>query len=304
MLDRYLWGTVSRISPEAPVPIINIKKTSLVLGGAANVAANIAGLGAKPILAGICGNDEEAKALVELLRKKQISNYLIQLDNRQTTIKTRIVAHNQHVARIDQETTEALSELEANSCFDKIVKQLEDVSIVIISDYAKGLLTEQLLARLIKTCSKKNKKILIDPKGKDYTKYRGATVLTPNRREAAEATGFDEDEPDLIEKAGKILLNKIKSEALLITQGEKGMTLLEKTGKNFHLGALARNVYDVTGAGDTVIASFAVAVGAGASFSEAAQIANIAAGLVVEEVGTTAISAALLEKAVKSYELL
>ena len=303
MLDRYLWGNVSRISPEAPVPIVNVNKTSLVLGGAANVAANIAGLGAKPILVGICGSDKEGDALSELLENKQISNELVHIENRQTTIKTRIVAHHQHVARIDQETTDFISDEESEKIFEKIIKLFDKVSLIIISDYAKGFLTEKLLARLINTCLEKNKKIIIDPKGKDFSKYKGATILTPNRREAAEATGFDENEPNLIEKAGDKLFKEIDAEALLITQGEKGMTLLQKTGENFHLEALARNVFDVTGAGDTVIAGFAVAIGAGASFLEAAKIANIAAGLVVGEVGTTAISLETLEKAVKSYQL-
>lgn len=299
MLDRYLWGNVSRISPEAPVPIVNVNKTSLVLGGAANVAANIAGLGAKPYLIGICGNDKEADELDKLLTKTQISNKLIRLENRQTTIKTRIVAHHQHVARIDQETTNLLSETEANQVFEQITKVFDEISMVIISDYAKGLLNNYLLTRLITYCNNKNIKVLVDPKGKDFSKYKDATILTPNRREAAEATGFDENEPDLIEKAGAKLLKEINLEALLVTQGEKGMTLLQKTGETVHLQALARNVFDVTGAGDTVIASFAVAIGAGASFLEGAKIANIAAGLVVGEVGTTAISLETLEKAEK-----
>lgn len=299
MLDRYLWGTVSRISPEAPVPIVNVKKTSLVLGGAANVAANIAGLGAKPYLISVCGNDREADVLDELLEKTQISNKLVRLENRQTTIKTRVVAHNQHVARIDQETTDFISETETEIIFEKLTELFDEVSIVIISDYAKGLLTNNLVMRLIKYCKEKNIKVLVDPKGKDFSKYKGATILTPNLREAAEAANFTETEPDLIQKAGAKLLEEIDLESILITQGEKGMTLLEKAGKIFHLEALARNVFDVTGAGDTVIASLAVAVGADMSFLDAAKIANIAAGLVVGELGTTTVSLKMLEKALK-----
>lgn len=303
MLDRYLWGNVSRISPEAPVPIVNVKRTSLVLGGAANVAANIAGLGAKPLLIGICGDDSEADVLGELLKKEEIQNHLIRLKNRQTTIKTRIVAHNQHVARIDQETTDFISEKESERVFEQILNYLDGVSIVVVSDYAKGFLTDDLLVRLITTCREKNVKIIVDPKGKNFAKYKGANVLTPNRKEAAEAAKLDEDETDLIQKAGERILDEVESEALLITQGEKGMSLLQKDGKSFELDALARKVYDVTGAGDTVIASFAVAVGAGASFLEAAKIANVAAGLVVGEVGTTAVSLESLEKAIESYKM-
>ena len=303
MLDRYLWGNVSRISPEAPVPIVNVQKTSLVLGGAANVAANIAGLGAKPFLVGICGDDKEADSLSDLLDETQISNHLVRLENRQTTIKTRVVAHNQHVARIDQETKDYVSENESNIIFENILGNIEGVSVVVISDYAKGLLTDDLLVRLITSCLEKKKIVLVDPKGKDFAKYKGATILTPNRKEAAEATGFDENEPDLIAKAGAKILDEVQTEALLITQGEKGMTLLQKNGETFNLEALARNVYDVTGAGDTVIASLAVAIGAGMSFFEAAKIANVAAGLVVGEVGTTTISIENLKKAINKDSL-
>ena len=303
MLDRYFWGNVSRISPEAPVPIVNVKKTSLVLGGAANVAANVAGLGAKPLLVGICGNDAESDVLDDLLQKVEIQSHLIRLENRQTTVKTRIVAHNQHVARIDQETTDFISEVEAERVFEQIFGYLDKISIVVISDYAKGFLTDDLLAHLITTCREKKVKIIVDPKGKNFAKYKGANVLTPNRKEAAEAANLDENETNLIEKAGELILSEVESEALLITQGEKGMSLLQRDGKSFELEALARNVYDVTGAGDTVIASFAVAVGAGASFFEAAKIANIAAGLVVGEVGTTAVSLEILEKAIETYKI-
>ncbi len=304
MLDRYLWGSVNRISPEAPVPIVNINKTSVVLGGAANVAANIAGLGAKPILVGVTGDDAEAKVLAEVLEKSNISaDFLIPIKDRRTTIKTRLVAHSQHVVRFDHETLTPVSEDDANSIFEKIESVLDEVSIIIISDYAKGFLTENFLTRLITSEDCKNKIILVDPKGKDYSKYKGATVLTPNRREAADATNLEENRDDLINKAGIKLLEDLELEALLITQGEKGLTLLQKDSDIFHLEALARNVYDVTGAGDTVIASFAVAVGAGANYFEAAKFANISAGLVVEQIGTTAITKEMLLDELKNLDL-
>jgi rfaE bifunctional protein kinase chain/domain len=304
MLDRYLWGSVNRISPEAPVPIVNVNKTSLVLGGAANVAANVAGLGAKPILIGVTGNDPEAKTLAEVLDKSNISSeFLMPLKERRTTIKTRLVAHNQHVVRFDQETTNSVSEAETNSVFEQIENALGEASIIIISDYAKGLLTDSLLTRLITSAKGKNKFILVDPKGKDFSKYQGATILTPNRREAAEAANLDENTENLIEKAGKKLLDDLSLQALLITQGERGLTLLQKDLEIFHLEALARNVYDVTGAGDTVIASFAVAIGAGADYYEAAKFANISAGLVVEQIGTTAITKEMLETEIKDRDL-
>lgn len=291
MLDRYWWGSVSRISPEAPVPVVTLDKTSLLAGGAANVAANVAGLGAKPYLVGITGEDEEAKMLAEVLRKANISSsFLVLLKNRRTTVKTRIVAHNQHVVRIDQENTHVLSKEEEQVVFKKIEAIIDEVDIVIISDYAKGLISEKLAKRLITKTVTLQKKILVDPKGKNYSKYKGATLLTPNQREAVQATNLDEYEKDSVEKSGNILLESLSVEALLITRGEKGMTLFQKNKEIEHLKALARKVYDVTGAGDTVIASLAVMLASGADFREAANIANVSAGLVVEQIGTTAIS--------------
>ncbi len=295
MLDRYWWGSVSRISPEAPVPVVTLDKISLLAGGAANVAANVAGLGAKPYLVGVIGEDEEAKMFYEVLRKANItSGFLVGLKNRRTTVKTRIIAHNQHVVRIDQENTHVLSKEEEQSVFKKIETIFDEVDIVIISDYAKGLITEKLAERLITKAVSQQKKILVDPKGKNYSKYKGATLLTPNQKEAVQASNLDEYGEDLVEKSGNILLESLSLEALLITRGEKGMTLFQKNKKIAHLKALARKVYDVTGAGDTVIAGMAVMLASGADFREAANIANISAGLVVEQIGTTAISLEVL----------
>ena len=295
MLDRYLWGSVSRISPEAPVPIVNIQKTSLVLGGAANVAANVAGLGAKPFLVGVTGEDPEADALTRLLENSGISaDFLFPIKTRPTTIKTRLVAHNQHVVRFDRETSEPISQKEAESIIEKIEPLWAEISIAVISDYAKGFLTEFFLSRLIMQGGKNKKLILVDPKGKDFAKYKGASVLTPNRREAAEAAHLDESGSDLVKKAGRKLLEDLTLEALLITQGEDGMTLFENKSEVFHLPASARQVYDVTGAGDTVIGSFAAGIAAGMNYLEAAKFANLAAGLVVEHIGTTAINVEML----------
>jgi len=297
MLDRYWWGSVSRISPEAPVPVVTLNKTSLLPGGAANVAANVAGLGAKPYLVGIIGEDAEARMFSEALREANISSsFLVPLKNRRTTVKTRIVAHNQHVVRIDQENTHALSKEEEQSVFKKIESLIDEVDIVIISDYAKGLISEELAKRLITKTVSQKKKILVDPKGKNYSKYKGATLITPNQKEAVQATNIDEYEEDSIEKSGNMLLDNLSVEALLITRGEKGMTLFQKNKEIANLKALARKVYDVTGAGDTVIASLAVMLASGADFLEAANIANISAGLVVEQIGTTAISVETLRK--------
>ncbi|MEO8071690.1 MAG: D-glycero-beta-D-manno-heptose-7-phosphate kinase [Acidobacteriota bacterium] len=304
MLDRFWWGNVNRISPEAPVPVVNLENTSLAAGGAANVAANVVGLGANAFLIGVIGDDTEAQLFPEILKNTNVSSdFLVKIPTRQTTIKTRVIAHSQQVVRIDQETRKSLDRKEEQMVWEKIESLTDKTDIFIISDYAKGVLTDNLLARLITTAREQNKKVLIDPKGKNYSKYKGATLLTPNQREAAEACNFDETEPEFLEKSGRILLENLSLDALLITQGEKGMSLFQKNEKKKHLNSLAREVYDVTGAGDTVIASLAVALAAGADFCEAANIANISAGLVVEQIGTTAISIKMLRETLENQNL-
>ncbi len=290
MLDRYWWGSVRRISPEAPVPVFSMEKTTSKAGGAANVAANVAGLGAKPFLIGVVGDDNEASELPEILEKSNISaNFLVEIKNRPTTVKTRVIAHSQQIVRIDQETVIGLTQEEEKLVWEKIELLLGEIEIIIVSDYAKGVLTDNLLARLISTARERNIKILIDPKGKNYLKYKGATLLTPNKKEAADACKLEENGQNLVEIAGKNLIDEIETEAVLITLGEEGMTLFEKNKKPKYFKALAREVFDVTGAGDTVIATLAVALGAGASPAKASELANIAAGLVVRQIGTTAI---------------
>lgn len=304
MLDRYWWGSVSRISPEAPVPVVRLDKTTLIAGGAANVAANVAGLGAEPFLVGVIGNDEEGKCFPSILAESNISaDFLVEAKNRPTTVKTRVVAHSQQIVRLDRETNEDLSSEDEILIWGKIESVLEEIQIIIISDYAKGILTESLLARLIRTAKSKNTKVLVDPKGKNYLKYKGATLLTPNKKEAAEACKLEENGKNLVEVAGKQLIAEIETESILITKGEDGMTLFEKNKKPLNLKALARDVYDVTGAGDTVIATLAVALGAGASTAKAAELANIAAGLVVEQIGTTAIEFDLLNKEIQKQKI-
>ncbi len=304
MLDRFWWGNVSRISPEAPVPVVNLQNTSLVAGGAANVAANIAGLGAEPLLVGVIGDDEEANLFPAALVKTNVSpDYLVKITGRQTTIKTRIIAHSQQVVRIDRETDQNLTANEEKKVWEIIKKLLNKADIIIISDYAKGVLTKKLVERLITKAREINKFVLVDPKGKNYSKYKNATLLTPNQKEAAEACNFEETGKDYVKKSGKMLLENLAVNAVLITQGENGMMLFQKNGKISHLKSFARKVYDVTGAGDTVVAALAVALAAGADFYTAAMIANTSAGLVVEQIGTTAISLDLLEKELEGRKL-
>ena len=296
MLDRYWWGSVTRISPEAPVPVVNLEKTSLAAGGAANVAANIAGLGAKPYLLGVVGTDAEADLFPAVLAKNNISaEYLLKSPHRGTTVKTRVVAHSQQLLRVDQEIKVELTETEEDSLWTKIGEVFDSAHVVIVSDYGKGVVGRNLTSRLITKAKRQGKYVLIDPKGSNYEKYKGATILTPNRFEAAEVYQLRDFEQASIETAGERMIADLGLDALLITQGEAGMTLFTDGKKADHLSVTARNVYDVTGAGDTVISCLAAAVGVGASFLDAAKFANIAAGLVVERVGTTAVSLEMFE---------
>lgn len=294
MLDRYWWGSVSRISPEAPVPIVQMEKTSLVAGGAANVAANLVGLGAKTKLFGIRGDDAEGEALEKVLTEAGIADHdITPIGGRKTSIKTRIVAHSQHVVRIDQETSTPISDENAADIAEKCAAEMQNCDAVIVSDYAKGFLTDSLLKKIIETGRELNKPVFVDPKGRDFAKYRGAAVITPNKREAAEAAGLDIASENIVE-AGKHLAETLDLKAMLITEGEDGMTLFERGHAVAKMPSLARKVYDVTGAGDTVIATFAAAVAAGSTFTEAARLANAAAGLVVASVGTTRIEKLML----------
>lgn len=300
MLDRYWWGEVTRISPEAPVPVVRLQNSTLAAGGAANVAANVTGLGAQALLVGCVGEDAEAELFSHVFQHSGVSaDYLVRISGRPTTVKTRVIAHNQQVTRIDQETTMALSDSGERLIIDKVLSLLGEADAVAVSDYAKGLLTDRVLSELIAEARRMDKPVLVDPKGKNYFKYRGATLLTPNRREAAEACNLDDNGCFAIETAGQRLLQEIGVGAVLITQGEEGMTLFRVGSEPVHMTALARDVYDVTGAGDTVIATVSTSVGAGADLEEAARLANVAAGLVVEQVGTTAVRAEELRAALK-----
>lgn len=297
MLDRFWWGSVSRISPEAPVPVVRLDRTSLVAGGAANVAMNAAGLGAEVFLAGVVGNDAEGRIFPDLLARGEVRQDLLLTDrDRPTTVKTRVIAHQQQVVRIDQETKDPIAHETVEILWEKIEEVFDQTDILVLSDYAKGVLTADLITRLITKANQHNKYCLVDPKGKDYSKYREATLLTPNKKEAAEACKLEEDGEETVALAGRRLIAELDLEALLITRGEEGMTLFQQNQEPHNLPALAREVYDVTGAGDTVIATLAIGLAAGADFKDAAKLANLAAGLVVEQVGTTAISFAELKE--------
>jgi rfaE bifunctional protein kinase chain/domain len=303
MLDRFWWGTVSRISPEAPVPVVRLKRTTLAAGGAANVATNIAGLGAKAFLIGTVGSDSEADLIRQLLDQSGVSpEHIVESTGRHTTVKTRVIANGQQVTRIDQEDDSALEKAVEDLVLQQIRDLIPRVDAVVVSDYAKGLLSDHIVSQIISLSREEGKPVLVDPKGKVYQKYRGASLLTPNRREAAEACNLDESCIDLVDRAGAELMSTLDIGALLITQGEEGMTLFRRDHDRIHFAVSARQVYDVTGAGDTVIATLAASVAAGVDLEGSARLANVAAGLVVEQVGTTAISAHDLATAISSLD--
>lgn len=303
MIDRYWWGDVERISPEAPVPVVQLRRTSIVAGGAANVAANIAGLGATPILIGVCGADGEADVLRDAIEKSGVlSDHLIQVSDRPTTTKTRVVAHGQHVVRIDQESAADIDRETEDDLIEGIAESIPNADAVVLSDYAKGVLTDRIIRSTIELATDKGIRCFVDPKGSDYSKYRGASVITPNRHEAAIACGLSLSDREFVNVAGLTLLDQVRCEAVLITEGEHGMTLFVTGKKSVHLDSSAREVFDVTGAGDTVIATFATAAAAGYDLENAANLANLAAGIVVGTIGTTTITSSALAAAYSNSE--
>jgi rfaE bifunctional protein, domain I len=300
MLDRYWWGDVSRISPEAPVPVVRLRRTSVAAGGAANVAANVAGLGAIPILIGAVGMDGEADVVRSVLTLAGVSpENLVELENYPTTVKTRVIAHNQQVVRVDHELHEILGPDEEAKIIECVRKKITESDAVVISDYAKGLLTDVVIAEAVSAANSGGKTILIDPKGKHFGKYDRATLLTPNFHEVKEACKLDGDGVRVAETAGNQLLSEFSFKAVLITQGDAGMTLFQRESAPLHFPAVAKEVYDVTGAGDTVIATLATSLGAGSDLAAACRLANIAAGIVVEQVGTTPVKIEDLKRAAR-----
>jgi len=283
MLDRYWFGEVSRISPEAPVPVVKVQRIEERLGGAANVARNAASLGAVSALLSVVGDDEAGRTLGRLLEEGQIDANLHVDREIDTTVKLRVIGRQQQLLRIDFETTPSHEVLQAKLAdFETRVVQSD---VVVLSDYGKGGLTH--IAEMIRIARAHDKPVLVDPKGDEWGKYSGATVITPNRSELKEVVGRWSSDDELAAKASK-LRGELGLEALLVTRSEEGMTLF--ADETHHQPALAREVFDVSGAGDTVIATLAVMIAAGADWAEAIRVANIAAGIVVGKLGTAVVS--------------
>ena len=295
MLDEFIWGRVRRISPEAPVPVVEVDRQTLALGGAGNVVANLVALGAAPVPIGVVGTDSNAERLRDSFRELGVrSDGLLSDSSRPTTVKTRIIAHNQQVVRADRESRVAIASGTEALLVEAFRGEIEAADAVVISDYGKGLLTPALLSRVLAGARERRLIVCVDPKMPRFDCYQPVTVITPNNQEAAEASGVLIEDESMLDEAGRRLLDSIDTRAVLITRGEEGMSLFVRGSKGAtdvtHIPTVAREVYDVTGAGDTVIATLALALASGASLEEAAVLANHAAGVVVGKVGTASVT--------------
>jgi D-beta-D-heptose 7-phosphate kinase/D-beta-D-heptose 1-phosphate adenosyltransferase len=293
MVDHFIWGRVSRISPEAPVPVVEVQSDNFMLGGCANVLNNIFSLGGKVYATSVIGSDDMGEKLLGEFRKRHIdAEGIIAEANRPTTLKTRIVAHSQQVVRFDQESKKSIEPKSVEKIIKYVKKVMDVLDAIVISDYNKGVITKPLMEGIREAISGKGIPVCVDPKQNDFSLYQGFDIVTPNNYEAGRAAGIDIMDGQDIVSVGKMLLDEFNFRALLITRGEEGMSLFEKNGKIIHTAfpAEAREVFDVTGAGDTVIGVFALCVASGATFKEAAALANYAAGIVVGKVGTAIIS--------------
>ena len=290
MLDRYIWGRVSRISPEAPVPVVEVESESFRFGGAANVSHNVMMLGAQVLPVGVIGSDSSGDTLKNLFVEKGLIADGIAVDkDRPTTVKTRIIAHNQHVVRTDREITKGISRRIQKQILEFLGQQVKMIDGFIIEDYNKGLLTPRFIEDIIQLAVSNDKMIFVDPKFDHFFDYQGVTLFKPNLKEVTDKLGFRLDSDEAMEKAGLKLLDRLQCRALLITLGERGMILFEPDKPGVQIPTRAVKVHDVSGAGDTVIASMAVAMTSGSEVLEAATIANHAAGIVCGEVGIVPI---------------
>jgi len=296
MLDRYYWGDVERISPEAPVPVVKLNREEIRIGGAANVADNIAVIGGRPVLISVIGGDPAGREFLEYAEKLELDVGNIIIDrNRPTTVKTRIIARHQQVCRVDKEVVSDIDETLTDSIIAKFAETASQTNAVIISDYGKGLITPRLVRKIIDLCREKAIFVVVDPKEHHWEYYHGVDLIKPNHHETASATNIKIDSEQALENAGRRLLEITGANAALITTGERGMSLFEGEKPVKHLPTMAKDVFDVTGAGDTVTAVAAAFVAAGATLKEAAITANHAAGIVVAEVGTAAATPEKIE---------
>ena len=286
MLDGYFWGDVKRISPEAPVPVLEVEEEFFRFGGAANVALNISTLGGIPIPIGVIGDDNNGAIFSSLLNDSKISeNGIIIDDTRPTTTKTRVIADSQHVVRIDKESKEYLNSKMEGKIFDYVKKNINDLDGIILQDYNKGVLTELLITKIVNESNEMNKLITVDPKFENFWSYKNVTVFKPNRKEVEEKLGLKITSSEDVSFAGSKLLEKLNVQYVLLTLGEEGIAVFEKGKEEKRMPTKARKVADVSGAGDTVISTLTLSLAAGADILEASYLANYAGGIVCGEVG-------------------
>ncbi|MCU0390769.1 MAG: D-glycero-beta-D-manno-heptose-7-phosphate kinase [Thermoflexibacter sp.] len=301
MIDHYLWGTCSRISPEAPVQVIDIQKETTVLGGAGNVVNNLLTFGAKVDVGGVIGNDEAGKELRQMLEKAGAgTSLLLSQDSRKTSKKSRIIAANQQVVRYDKESKDDITKESENKLLEKVAQQIGKYQLVLLSDYNKGVLTSSFTQGVIKIANENNVKVLIDPKGTDYSKYKGAFLITPNKKEASLATKIDIKDETTLNKVGFQLKQECNLNYVVVTLSEEGIALFDK--EEVHkIPTKAKAVYDVTGAGDTVLASLGFAITNDMSMIDACTFANYAAAVVISKVGSATATLSEVEEYIASY---
>jgi len=303
MLDEFIWGRVARISPEAPVPVVEVTGQSFHLGGAGNVASNVRALGGGAVLAGVVGADNAGQRVRDALKAAGVETRLAVTEGgRPTTMKTRIIAHNQQVVRADREQSDEIPDaLEARLLAD-VRETLPSCHALILSDYQKGVVTPRLTRAVVALARRRRIPVLVDPKVRHFALYRRVTLVTPNQQEAEEATGLRVRTAADLQAVGRRLLELLDCSAALVTRGEHGMSLFERGRPPLHVPTAAREVFDVTGAGDTVIATLGLALGAGAPLPDAARLANYAAGVVVGKLGTATATPEELQAAVEAGE--
>jgi len=292
ILDHYLWGKVSRISPEAPVPVVDVERESFLLGGAANVAHNIVSLGGKAAVIGVSGSDAAGEALGDMLGRQGVECSGIFVSNRPTTVKTRVIAHNQQVVRFDREDRNYITGRVLKGIMEYIETVYRKFDAIIVSDYRKGMISAELIRKIVEKAARRKIFVAVDPKIGHFGFYKGVSLITPNVTEAADGAHCEIFDEATLMRAGRTLIKKLDCRAVLITRGEQGMSLFERARvtRVTHIPTAARKVYDVTGAGDTVISAFTLAHASGAGMEEASVIANHAAGVVVGEVGTAVVT--------------
>lgn len=299
MLDEYLWGKAERISPEAPVQVVDVLREELRLGGAGNVVNNLAALGAQVSVCSVVGEDDNGWSLLKIFNRRGVATDAIFRDQtRRTSRKTRVVAANQQIVRIDRESRNPLSAESERQVCDWLALNAAGFNVILLSDYQKGVLTPTVISAATSAAAAAGIPVLVDPKGSDYGRYHGATILTPNRKEAEAAAGIAIRDSESLEQAAARIMATAGLEHLLITRSEEGMSLFSRTEPVTHIPTVAREVFDVSGAGDTVLASLAIGLASGMGMAESARLANIAAGIAVGKLGTSTVSPAEIINAV------